>query len=208
MKICIGFRPLASVLAASLFLLALPSRADQEYLGEMRWVSFNFAPKGWAMCNGQLLPINQNQALFALLGTAYGGNGTTNFALPDFRGRIMEHWGQGPGLSNYDMGQRGGSETVTLTENELPVHTHQAYGSNAKANKQAPENAYPAYLTTQNGASYDTTNVRGYRPTAGTSAMASGVLGQAGGSQPAANVPPFITLNCIISLQGAFPSRN
>ena len=110
--------------------LPAPAAAQDAFLGEIRWVAFNFAPQGWAECNGQLLPIAQNTALFALVGTMYGGNGQTTFALPDMRGRVMMHVGQGPGLSNRDQGEVGGAEVRSLTVNEIPAHDH-ALGAHA-----------------------------------------------------------------------------
>src|SRR6187399_3074015 len=110
----------------------------EPFLGEIRLMSFGFAPKGWAFCNGQFLPINQNQALFSLLGTTYGGNGQTNFALPDLRGRIPVHSGQGPGLSNSSLGETGGTEAVTLTVAQLPRHSHAAQGASGAGNSSGP----------------------------------------------------------------------
>src|SRR5438067_3998677 len=110
------------------------------FLSELRIVSFDFPPKGWAFCNGQLLPINQNQALFSLLGTTYGGNGVNNFALPDMRGRVPNHFGQGPGLSNYNLGQTGGSESVTLTVNQIPAHNHFVVCNTSSGGQANPSN--------------------------------------------------------------------
>src|SRR6266536_3909865 len=110
----------------------------EPFLSEIRIFSFNFAPKGWAMCNGQLLPINQNQALFSLLGTTYGGNGQTTFALPDLRGRVPIHFGQGQGLPNYNLGERGGEETHTLSSLELAQHSHTASASSNTADQVTP----------------------------------------------------------------------
>src|SRR5213080_463015 len=123
------------------------------FLAELMIVSFNFAPQGWTLCNGQLLPINQNQALFSLLGTTYGGNGQTTFALPDLRGRVPVHMGQGPGLSSYVEGQVGGTENVTLLANQLPPHGHTVAGASAATTKN-PTNAVPAF--TGSGSSYGT----------------------------------------------------
>lgn len=164
------------------------------YLGEIRAFSFNYAPKGWAMCNGQLLPINQNQALFSLLGTTYGGNGTTTFALPDLRSRSAVDVG---GSEGYVAGQEVGTETVTLTTAELPSHGHPAYASSAGASSTTPTgNLWAAgSAAAWSAASPDTT-------------MDPGAIAPAGGSQPHENRSPYLVLTYCISLQGIFPSRN
>lgn len=162
----------------------------EPFVGEVRLMGFNFPPRGWAQCNGQLLPINQNTALFSLLGTTYGGNGTTNFALPDLRGRLPMHVGQGPGLSLRDQGEIGGSEAVTLLTTQLPAHTH----ANGIADVERTTNR-PTGIPARGGA---------YAATA-TASVASGA---AGGGQPHENMPPFLVLNWCIALQGVFPSRN
>lgn len=162
------------------------------YLGEIKIVSFNFAPKGWAFCRGQLLPINQNQALFSLLGTTYGGNGQTNFALPNLQGRVPIHWGSG-----FTLGQVGGQEYHNLTSSEMPAHNHVLSGTTINGNTtepvgailaRAPNNLYgtPTNLTTMHPQSV--TNV--------------------GGSQPHNNMQPYLVLNFIIALVGIFPSQN
>jgi microcystin-dependent protein len=166
------------------------------YLTEIRIFSFGFAPKGWALCNGQLLPINQNQAMFALLGTTYGGDGRTTFALPNLQGRSAMHVGNG-----YVQGQSGGEESHTLALSELPAHTHVTsvdvrVGNNTSAN---PRNARIA----------DTAPTLGY--SAGSSAlvtMSPAMVSSFGGSQPHENRQPYLTLNFCIALQGIFPSRN
>ena len=164
----------------------------EPFLGEIRVTSFSFAPKGWAICNGQLLPINQNQALFALLGTQYGGNGTVNFALPDLRGRTPLHTDTG-----FVQGQTGGEETHFLTPAEIPPHSH-AQGSIAQATGSNPAN-----------------NVLAAKPRRGSNVYASPAnlvqlagQGSTGGSQSHGNMQPYLTLNFIIALQGIFPSRN
>ena len=168
------------------------------FLSEIRIFSFNFAPKGWAQCNGQFLPINQNQALFSLLGTMYGGNGQTTFALPDLRGRVPFHMGNG-----FLEGQVGGEESHTLNTSEIPTHTHTLVGNNAvvggatNANQGAPTNNYWA----NPGKNVYTTG----QP---NSAMSPGTVTNTGGSQPHENRSPFLVLNICIALQGAFPSRN
>lgn len=161
------------------------------YLSEIRLFSFNFAPKGWAMCNGQLLPINQNQALFSLLSVTYGGDGRVTFALPDLRGRVPMHWGNG-----LTQGERGGTEAVTLNILQLPAHTHIPVGSTTVADQASPQNnvwaasAYTAYAGSPN------------------IAMSPQAIGAAGGSQPHNNMSPYLALNFCIALQGAFPSHN
>ena len=164
----------------------------------------DFAPRGWAFCAGQLLPISQNQALFSLLGTTYGGNGTTNFALPDLRGRTPIHWGQGPGLSQYSLGQRAGQENVTLVLSNLPTHTHTGnfnfgVSSNA-ANTDEPGDGVPA-----NGS---TTAYLSGGAISGQLGGVSATVANAGGSQPMAIRQPYLAINFIIALQGVFPSRN
>lgn len=159
------------------------------FLSEIRIASFNFAPNGWALCNGQLLPINQNQALFALLGTTYGGNGTTNFALPNLQGRVPIHFGQG-----FNLGQVGGTAAHTLTISELPAHTHQPRANSNLANLGSPANNF----WSGTGSYTASANV----------AMNSGGILPIGGSQPHENRSPFLVLNFIIALQGIFPSQN
>jgi microcystin-dependent protein len=173
----------------------------EPYLAEIRMVSFNFAPKGWALCNGQLLPINQNQALFSLLGTTYGGDGRTNFALPNLQGRAPVHAGQGPGLSDYVLGTRSGQESVTLNPTQMPAHAHtlQASSTPASAND-------PAANVLAKKAKF---GVDMYHDDTGTVApMSPSALGSVGGSLPHDNMQPYLTLNFVIALTGIFPSRN
>lgn len=166
------------------------------FLGEIKMVGFNFAPVGWALCDGQLLSIAQNTALFSLLGTTYGGDGVRTFALPDLRGRVPVHQGQGPGLSPYNTGQAAGSETVTLTTNQMPTHTHQANASSSGATQPTPQgNVWAASRTDL----YNAT------PNA---AMSTQAIGTAGGSQPHPNIQPYLCVNFIIALQGVYPSRS
>jgi microcystin-dependent protein len=164
------------------------------FLGEIRAFPYNFAPRGWAFCNGQLLPISQNQALFSLLGTTYGGDGQITFALPDLRGRAAISSGQGPGLSNYILGEETGTESVTLTTNQLPAHTHPSAVSSDPGTSPSPAGKLPA-----RGGAYGTTN---------PGAAAATQVGAAGGGQPHTNLPPTLTINYCIALQGIFPSRN
>lgn len=170
---------------------------SEPFLSEIKIVSFNFPPKGWAMCNGQLLPINQNQALFALLGTTYGGNGQTNFALPNLRGRVPNSFGQG-----LSLGQAAGEEAHTLTISELPAHTHITQGT-SEPHVASPENYQPiptgALLATVNGMYGNPTNQTTLHPSTITSV---------GGSQAHENRSPYLVLNFIIALQGIFPSQN
>ncbi len=162
----------------------------EPFLGEIRLVSFGFPPKGWAACNGQLLPINQNQALFALLGTTYGGDGRVNFALPDLRGRMPIHRSSG-----FALGQRAGEEGHTLSAAEMPAHTH-AMGTQSRPGKLPSPGG--AIFAAQRGGYSDT----------GAAAMHAGTVGNAGGSQPHPNMPPFLTLNFCIALTGIFPSQS
>ncbi|MCW2495941.1 tail fiber protein [Jatrophihabitans sp.] len=162
------------------------------FLAELRIISFNFAPKGWALANGQLLPINQNQALFALLGTTYGGDGIRTFALPDLQGRAAMHVS-----GTHLLGASGGESTHTLSVAELPAHTHKARGSSAAATKLSPAGAVWAQPT----------SIDLYAPTANTT-LAPAVIGTTGGGQPHENLPPYLVLNVVIALQGIFPSRN
>jgi microcystin-dependent protein len=165
------------------------------YLSEIRIFSFNFPPKGWAFCNGQLLPINQNQALFSLLGITYGGNGTTNFALPDLQDRTPLHMGTNVGTT-YALGQRAGESAVTLTTAQMPAHTH-----SCSANKAAAGQTTPAGNYWGNGG--QTIYADSANATMNPAAVAT-----VGGSQPHQNMSPFLVLNFCIALQGIFPSRN
>jgi microcystin-dependent protein len=166
----------------------------EPFLSEIRIMSFVFAPKGWALCNGQLMPINQNQALFSLLGTTFGGDGRVNFALPDLRGRTPIHVGSG-----HTLGERGGEPAHTLSIAELPTHTHVMNGNSQNATTDTPANN-----TTLAQASIDI-----YRTQATTLvAMDAGIVGNVGGSQAHLNMQPFLTLSFCIALQGIFPSPN
>lgn len=164
------------------------------FLSEIRIASFTFPPKGWAFCNGQLLPINQNQALFSLLGTTYGGDGRVNFALPDLRGRMPAHVGGGLAL-----GQKGGAESVTLTTSQLPAHTHAAAVS-------ATGGTGTVSATTTGFAA--SAGLVAWDHDAATTTMGAGSVGATGGSQAHANVSPYLGLSFIIALQGVFPSQN
>jgi microcystin-dependent protein len=161
------------------------------FLSEIKIMAFPFPPKGWAQCEGQLMPISQNQALFSLLGTTYGGNGTTNFALPDLRGRVPLHWG-----AQFTLGQAGGEQAHTLAVAEVPMHTHSAYGS---------ANAGDSPLATGNylGAADNL-----YGPVAATTTLQPGTVTNAGGGLPHDNMQPYLALNFCIALVGIYPSRN
>jgi microcystin-dependent protein len=169
------------------------------FVAEIRIFPFNFAPKGWAFCDGQLLPLSQNTALFSLLGTTYGGNGKSNFALPKLQGNAPMHPGQGPGLSHHDLGETGGSETVALLQSEIPAHTHACRASSDPGDLQGPSPAR-TIARSANGFAYVTGPA--------TVAMAAEVLSPAGGDQPHNNLQPYLTLNFCIALQGVFPPRS
>jgi microcystin-dependent protein len=175
----------------------------EPFIGEIKMFGGNFAPRGWQLCQGQLLPIVQNQALFSILGTTYGGNGQTTFALPDLRGRFPMQPGQGPGLSPRTLGHQGGSEAVTLLANQMPAHNHMAVGSNAEGNQFSPEGGFPA--VTLDPASGQPLNLYGG---AANVPMNPAAIGVAGGSQPHENMPPFTCVNFIIALEGVYPTRN
>jgi microcystin-dependent protein len=171
------------------------------FVAEIRIFPFNFAPKGWAFCNGQLLPLSQNTALFSLLGTTYGGDGKSTFALPDMQGNAPMHPGQGPGLSLHDLGETGGSETVTLLESEIPSHSHFMRAHNGdQADAQNPS-ANTSLAQSANGFAYQTNT------TQNLTNLAFQVLTPAGGSLPHNNMQPYLTLNFNIALQGVFPPR-
>lgn len=170
----------------------------EPFLSEIRIFSFNFAPKGWALCNGQLLPINQNQALFSLLGTTYGGNGQTNFALPNLQGRAPNHFG-----GSFVLGQAGGETAHTVTMNEMPLHTHLLNSNLAvvDANTNATQGVPTSNFWANNGKQTFCTS-------APDAVMAPGAVTNVGGSQPHTNMQPYLVLNFCIALQGIFPSRN
>jgi microcystin-dependent protein len=169
------------------------------FLGEIRMFGLNFAPTGWALCNGQLLPISQNTALFSLLGTFYGGNGQSTFALPDLQGMAPMFWGQGPGLSVHDLGETGGTEMVTLLESEIPAHAHQLRATNTPADVSSP---------TGDTALARSTGAAAYHPVDGSLVtMNPQTLGVAGGSLPHNNLMPYLVMNFCIALQGTFPPR-
>ena len=172
------------------------------FVGEIRIFAGNFAPTGWALCNGQLLPISQNTALFSLLGTFYGGDGKTTFALPNLQGSAPLMVGQGNGLSDRSLGETGGTNNVTLIASEMTAHAHPVYGSSSPGTDVVPTN-------NDWGVASVTRGQKLYAQTAGTSpAMSPEAFGMSGGSQPHNNLPPYLTLTFIIALQGVFPPRS
>lgn len=169
------------------------------YLGEIQMVAFNYAPEGWAICEGQLLSTSQNRALFQLIGITYGGDGVNTFALPDLRGRFPINAGAGPGLESKQIGQKGGVESVTLSTAQLPAHNHDYFGSSKPRESTSPENR----LLPIAGANYYTSA----NNTSDLLKMNSQAIANSGGSQPHSNMPPFLTINFIICIQGIFPYR-
>lgn len=168
------------------------------FVAEIRIFGFNFAPRGWAMCDGQLLPVSQNTALFSLLGTTYGGDGRTTFALPNLQARAPMQPGQGPGLSHHDLGESGGNESVTLVESEIPSHSHSLSGKAQFGN--APSPSERAFARPYGGGSL-------YSDSSGMTQMSSQALAPAGGDLPHNNMQPFLTMNFCMAMQGVFPSR-
>jgi microcystin-dependent protein len=166
---------------------------SEPFLAEIKIVGFTFAPRGYALCDGQLLPISQNQALFALLGTTYGGDGRTTFALPDLRGRVPVHEGDG-----YSLGIRSGQEGIALSLNELPAHLHRAEASNSDATQNAPQGN--VWAAKRSGTNYGTAPPN--------TALSPESISTVGGGQPHNNMQPYLVLNFVIALQGLFPSRN
>jgi microcystin-dependent protein len=192
-------RGITPLLVAFLLVISIPTgaRAQERYLGSIALVAFNFAPVGWATCDGQLLSIAQNTALFSLLGTTYGGNGTTNFSLPDLRGRVPVGFGQGPGLSPYNLGDRAGTETVTLSLSQIPAHSHTPVGSSSPANTGSVSNTYWA-----------TPRLLLYSSDAPSVPMNGIAIGSTGGNQGHDNLKPLLVVNYIIALEGIYPARD
>lgn len=166
----------------------------EAFIAEIRLFAGNFAPRGWAFCNGQIMSIAQNTALFSILGTTYGGNGQTTFALPDLRGRVAVGFGDGPATSPRQLGEAGGSETVTLTQAQMPAHSHTLAVRDADPTTKVPSAGYNA-------------NGGGYGAPATATAPAD-TVGVAGGNQPVGTMPPFLGLSYIICLEGIYPSRS
>ena len=190
---------LMAIIGCSMNTISLKAQAADPFLGQIAFVPYNFAPKNWAECNGQLLPISQNTALFSLLGTTYGGNGQTTFALPDMRGRRIVDDGQGPGLQDYTIGEMGGQENVTLNTSQIPAHNHEISAVTSEGNDASPTGNLPANTKTLD---------KEYSNSAANTTMKNTMVGNTGGNQPHENRSPFLVLKCIIALQGVYPSRN
>lgn len=170
---------------------------SEPFVGEIRMFAGNFAPRGWALCDGQLLAVSQNDALFSLLGTIYGGDGRTTFGLPDMRGRIPNHAGTGPGLSPRRLGEKSGAENVTLSVNELPSHNHDLLGTGDTADASTPAGNVPASSTT----------ITRFTTANADNNLASSSMSNVGGSRDHTNLMPYLCVNFIIALVGIYPSR-
>lgn len=170
---------------------------SEPFIGEIKMFGFNFPPRGWAVCNGQIMPINQNMALFSLLGTYYGGDGQTTFALPDLQGRTPVNWGNPVVGAPVSLGESAGDEAHTLIQSEMPAHTHAISGTAADATEPIP-----------GGSIWGASGENPYKVATGNTTMNGVALGIAGGSQPHANMQPYLVLNFCVALDGIFPSRN
>ena len=190
---------LLAIVGFSMTSQSVNAQATEPFLGQIAFVPYNFAPKNWAECNGQLLSISQNTALFSLLGTTYGGNGQTTFALPDMRGRRIVDDGQGPGLQDYTIGEMGGQENVTLNTSQIPAHNHEISAVTSEGNDASPTGNLPANTKTLD---------KEYSNSAANTTMKNTMVGNTGGNQPHENRSPFLVLKCIIALQGVYPSRD
>lgn len=193
---------LMTIIGAATFVtgmgLSMPAAAVEPYIGTIRYFAFDFAPRGWAHCDGQLMSVNENEALFSLFGTIYGGDGRTTFGLPDMRGRVPLHQGSGPGLTTRSLGQKAGAEQVTLNANQIG-HTHSLMGNTGVGNQSSPSNNTLAQDTG------DTT----YRNEAPSVTMhADSITTVSGGGSAHENMPPFLGVYCNVALVGVFPSRN
>lgn len=192
----------ALIIASSLSVAGIwgavqPAVAQSEpYLGQLMLTAMNFCPRGWAEADGQLLPISSNSALFSVLGTYYGGDGRTTFALPDLRGRAPIHKGNGPGLQNYSMGQRGGSESFSVLSSNMPSHTHAMFAAQAAGNNASPTGNFPASAA------------NAYHSGPADTSMATNIIAPAGGAQPIDHRGPYLAMTYCIALQGIYPSRN
>jgi len=189
---------LSTLIAGTCFNVTSVNAGSDPFIGEVQWFAGNFAPRGWAECDGQLLQISQHTALFSILGTTYGGDGRVTFALPDARGRVLIHEGQGPGLTPRRLGERGGAETVTLTTNQIPNHSHTLRASSGSATKSTPAGNVLA----------STGRTRLYDSSDSNVDMDVTAITAAGGGQAHNNMQPYNTLTCIIALVGVYPSRN
>lgn len=201
MRKLISMKLITSTLLVLVGSLSAKLSAQNQFIGQIMFVPYNFAPQGWHDCDGSLLQISQNTALFSLLGTTYGGNGMTNFALPNAQGRVIIDDGQGAGLSDYYIGQTGGTESVTLSIAEMPTHTHQLMGTAEVANQNKPNAAYPAKTKTLDK-EYSTSTLA-----ADEVIMKSTAVSAVGGNQAHENRMPSLALKCIIAMQGVFPAR-
>ncbi len=193
---------LTALLGVIAFALTTPAAKAQSepFIGEIKMVGFTFCPRGWEHADGKLLPISQYQALFSLYGTTYGGDGRTTFALPDLRGRVPMHVGQGPGLRPYRQGDRGGQEQVTLTQSQMPAHNHQINTTDKTRNAPDPKGALLVKLPKKN----DIYSTKG--PVSGQ--MRDDTVSAAGGSQPVNTMPPFLVVRFCVAVTGIFPSRS
>ena len=170
------------------------------FIGEIKMVASNFAPRGWAFCDGQLLNVSEHQALFALLGTTYGGDGRTTFALPDLRGRLVMHEGTGPGLTSRRLGAKGGAEIVTLTTNEMPAHNHTVACVSSNGNQGSPVGNLPGAEPIPRADVWSNAAADG--------TMRATMIGNTGGTRPHTNIQPYQVVHYIIAIEGIFPSRN
>jgi len=177
---------------------------QEPFIGQIQTFGFDFAPRGWAFCDGQLLPISENSALFSLLGTTYGGDGRTTFGLPDLRGRVPIHFGQGGGLTHRPLGSRGGAETTTLTVNQMPAHNHDIFVEPGDGDTSSPTGMVLAQALLSNRRD----NQYAVLPEAAEDTLDLDAVSVVGGGQAHANMQPFLTINYCIALTGVFPSRN
>ena len=198
-KLSHGFKAVVGAMLLAISACWSPLAAGSEpFVGQIQYFPYNFARRNWSFCNGQLVQVAQNTALFSLLGTTFGGDGRTTFGLPDMRGRAPIHPGQGPGLTRYRWGEKSGVETVTLTSNEVPSHSHTLFGTNGRGNQTSPAG----------GALARDGRDQTYRNEAPDTDLIAGSIASSGGGQPHNNMPPYLALNCNIAMLGVYPSRN